>query len=73
MNTANTQLVLPWECSERSEDNDKVVNLGLLVETLFVIHLLTTIEQCDEQTFKYAGFGGLTYEELRDILTKSVE
>lgn len=73
MNTKPAQLVLPWECSERSEDNDKVVNLPMLVETLFVLHLLTTIEQCDEQTFKYAGFGGLTYEELRDILQKALE
>lgn len=71
-----TQLTLALEHGGERSDYapcNLLMNTYLVLPAWFIITVLDEIETCDEQTFNYAGCGGLTWKEWRDKLLEAVK
>lgn len=65
------EIPLPHE-GERSDCASCSIHLYIDIYNL-ILHLLETIRVCDQSTYVYSGYMGLTYAELYEILTRSGE
>lgn len=72
----DTQLGLHLEHGGERSDYapcNRLVNTWLALPSWLVITLLDEIETCDQQTFNYAGCGGLTWKEWRDKFLEALK